>query len=67
MNEPTPSPRHAADVSPKVAAAAVGAAVTIVILWIIEASTGIDIPVLVEGAATTLATFGLGYLIRDDR
>lgn len=67
MNDTARPTRAAGDISPKVTAAAVGAAVTVVILWVIEASTGIDIPVLVEGAATTLATFGLGYLIRDDR
>ena len=65
MSEPIDRP--ATDISPKVTAAAVAAAVATILVWGIETLTGIDIPTLVEGAGTVLLTFGAGYLIRDTR
>lgn len=50
---------------PKVVAAtvggAVGAALSTVVIWVVEASTKIDIPTEVEGAAVILITAGLTF------
>jgi hypothetical protein len=59
--------RPADDISPKVTAAALAAAVTTIAVWVIEYTTGIDIPSLVEGAVTTVLVFAGGYLVRDNR
>lgn len=50
----------------KVMAASVGTAITIIIIYLIEAefSFAIDLPPGVEGAATTLVTFIFGYFVR---
>jgi hypothetical protein len=61
----TPTPRPATDVSPKVTAAAAAAALVTIAVWALEASTGIDVPTLVEGAAVVLITFGAGWAIPD--
>jgi len=68
----TNEPRHtyrrpASDISPKVAAATVAAAVTTIAVWGVEASTGIDIPTAVEIALTSVLVFVGGYLIPDRR
>lgn len=52
-------------ISPKVTASALAAAITTIALWLIEYSTGVDVPTLVEGATTVLLTFAAGYLITD--
>lgn len=57
--------RPADEISPKVGAATLGAAVGIILVWAVEATTGIDVPDLVEGAVAVLLTFGAGYLVRD--
>lgn len=67
MAEHAAPPRAATDISPKVTAATVAAAVTTIAVWAVEASTGIDIPSLVEGAVTTVLVFAGGYLIRDQQ
>jgi uncharacterized protein YcfJ len=61
----TPTTRPAGDISPKVAAASVGAAIGSILIWGFETGTGVDVPTLVEGAVAVLLTFGLGYLVRD--
>lgn len=53
------------NISPKVGAATAAAAAVTILVWGVEASTGIDIPSIVEGAATTLGVFVLGYLVPD--
>lgn len=50
---------------PKVIAATsgagVGAAVATLVVWIVEITTGIDVPALVEGATAVLTAAGLGF------
>lgn len=58
--------RSASDISPKTAAATVGAAVAVIGVWLIETATGIDIPEGVEIAGTVLLTFIGGYFIKDN-
>lgn len=66
MNDTRPSTRRAAtDISPKVTAATLAAAVTTIGVYVFESTTGIDLPSLVEGAITTILVFGGGYVIRD--
>lgn len=55
------------DVSPKVTAGALGAAVATIGTWAAEAGLGIEIPVSVETAAALLVAFVLGYLVPDTR
>lgn len=52
-------------ISPKVTAAAVAAAVATIIVWVLGAFAGVDVPGVVEGALVVLLTFGAGYLKRD--
>lgn len=63
----TPAHRAPTDISPKVTAATVAAAVTTIAVWGIESTFGVDIPSLVEGAMTTVLVFASGYIIRDNR
>lgn len=65
MTTRTTVAREATDISPKVTGAAVAAAVTTLVVWGVEASTGIDLPTVVEGAALVLLTFGAGWIIPD--
>lgn len=55
------------DVSPKVTAGALGAAVATIVTWAAEAGLGIDIPVSVETAAALVVAFVVGYLVPDTR
>jgi hypothetical protein len=57
--------REPLDISPKLGAAALGAAVGTVVVYAIEAVAQIDLPTLVEGAITVIFTFGLGYIPKD--
>lgn len=50
---------------PKVVAATLGAAVTSFIVWMLSEFVGIDIPLSVSGALTTIFVFLLGYLTSD--
>jgi hypothetical protein len=56
-------------VSPKVYAASIGAALTTVVLYLVETLGHVDLPIPVEGAVLTilvgLATFVAGYLPED--
>ena len=47
---------------PKVVAAGLGGAVATILLWLVEVTTGVEVPALVAGAATTLLAFAAGYL-----
>jgi len=44
-------------------AAAVGAALGVILVYLIEVLTGTDIPLAVEGAITVVVTFLVGYLV----
>lgn len=46
---------------PKVVAATAAAAVTTIGVWLIEQFSGVEVPTIVQGAFTTLMTFGAGY------
>jgi len=51
-------------VSPKVVAATIAAAVVTILVWI-ATSAGLDVPVAVQGAVTTILVFAAGYLKLD--
>jgi len=53
-------------VSPKVTAAAVAAAIVTCLVWVASAA-GIDVPLEVQGAVTTILVFVAGYLVSDPR
>ena len=55
------------DVSPKVTAGALGAAVATIAVWGMESGLGIHVPVTVETAAALVVAFVLGYLVPDSR
>jgi H+/Cl- antiporter ClcA len=42
---------------------AVGAALGVILVYVIEVFTGTDIPIAVEGAITVVVTFLVGYLV----
>jgi len=48
---------------PKVSGGAAGAAVTIVLVWVLEQFVGLRIPGYVASALTTIIAFSVGYLI----
>jgi len=52
------------NVSPKVVAATIAAAVVTILVWI-ATSAGLDVPVAVQGAVTTILVFAAGYLKLD--
>jgi uncharacterized membrane protein YhhN len=51
-------------VSPKVVAATIAAAVVTILVWV-ATSAGLDVPVAVQGAVTTILVFAAGYLKLD--
>lgn len=53
-------------VSPKVTAAAVAAAIVTCLVWVASAA-GVDVPLEVQGAVTTILVFAAGYLVTDPR
>lgn len=53
-------------ISPKVTAAAVVAALVTCLVWVASAA-GVEVPLEVQGAITTILVFAAGYLIRDPR
>jgi hypothetical protein len=44
-------------------ASAVGAALGVILVYLIEVLTGTDIPLAVEGAITVVVTFVVGYIV----
>jgi hypothetical protein len=58
-------------ISPKVASASIGAALTTLVLYLVETLGHVDLPLPVEGAVLTilvgLATFAAGYLSEDPK
>lgn len=57
--------RPATSIAPKVAGATLAAAVTVIAVWAVEATTGIAIPTEVQGAVTIVLAFVGGYIPRD--
>jgi hypothetical protein len=49
------------DVNPKVAAAGVAGAATVLVVWLLE-SVGVDVPPEAASAFTTLFAFGAGFI-----
>lgn len=49
----------------KVGSGAVGGAIATVIIWVITATTGVEIPAEVAAAVTVIVTAGLAYLVPD--
>lgn len=48
--------------TPKVAAAGVAGAITILIVWVVQSFTNLDIPPEVASAFTTVVAFLAGYI-----
>lgn len=51
----------------KVTAATLGAALGMILVWVLEITLGIDIPTLIEAAIAVVTTFGAGYLKTENR
>lgn len=54
------------NVSPKVIAGTLAAAIVTIIVWI-AAAAGVTVPVEVQGAITTILVFAAGYLKLDSK
>lgn len=61
-----PAPRPAADISPKVSGAVLGASLATIGVFVAQ-QFGLEIPVGVEGAIATLIGGIIGYLVPDNR
>ena len=53
-------------ISPKVTAATIAAALVTIIVWVASAA-GVDVPLEVQGAVTTIIVAIAGYLVTDPR
>ena len=53
-------------ISPKVTAATIAAALVTIIVWVASAA-GVDVPLEVQGAVTTILVAIAGYLVTDPR
>jgi Flp pilus assembly protein protease CpaA len=53
-------------ISNKVTAATLASAIVAILVWIASA-TGVDVPLEVQGAVTTILVFVAGYLVTDPR
>ena len=60
-DQPTSAPTD------KVTAATIGAAVAVILAWVLEIATGVDIPAFVGGALAVVLTFLFGYLKTEQR
>ena len=63
MAEETTTSTPARTVGPVTMASAAGAAAGVVIVYTVEQLTGLDVPVIVEGAVGILCTVAGGYLV----
>ena len=54
------------NISPKVTAATIAAALVTIIVWVASAA-GVTVPLEVQGAVTTILVFVAGYLVTDPR
>ena len=52
---------------PKMQAVAIAGALTALIAWIASVTLGLELPVPVVAALTTLITFGAGYIKSNDK
>lgn len=59
-NQPTASPTR------KVAAGGIGGAISIVIIYLIQALFGVELPGEVASAVTLLISFGSSYIVREE-
>ena len=48
--------------TPKVAAAGIAGAVSVILVWLLNTVAGVDVPPEVAAAFTTVLAFGAGYL-----
>ncbi len=60
-NQPTSTPTQ------KVAAAGIAGAVTVVLVYLVQAIFNIEIPAEVSSAITAIVAFASGYLIKETR
>jgi hypothetical protein len=51
--------------SRKVTAGALAGALSVVLVYVVRASSGVDIPGEVGSAITTILTFGVSYFVND--
>ena len=54
------------NISPKITAAAAVSAIVTCLVWAASAA-GVDVPLEVQGAVTTILVFAAGYLVTDPR
>jgi len=54
------------NISPKVTAATIAAALVTIIVWVASAA-GVNVPLEVQGAVTTILVAIAGYLVTDPR
>lgn len=54
------------NISPKVTAATIAAAIVTIIVWVASAA-GVTVPLEVQGAVTTILVAIAGYLVTDPR
>lgn len=54
------------NISPKVTAATIAAALVTIIVWVASAA-GVNVPLEVQGAVTTILVAIAGYLVTDQR
>jgi len=60
-NQPTGTPTQ------KVAAAGIGGALSVLVVYLIQAIFNVEIPAEVSSAITAIVSFASGYLIRDTK
>jgi Flp pilus assembly protein protease CpaA len=54
------------NISNKVTAATLASAIVAILVWVASAA-GVDVPLEVQGAVTTILVFVAGYLVTDPR
>jgi hypothetical protein len=54
------------NISPKITAATIAAALVTILVWVASAA-GVDVPLEVQGAVTTILVAIAGYLVTDPR
>jgi hypothetical protein len=48
--------------TPKVAAAGIAGAISIILVWVLNSGVGVDVPPEVASAFTTVVAFAAGYI-----
>ena len=64
MTAPEIPARTSRTVGPVTTASAAGGAAAVVLVYVVEQVTGVDVPTLVEGALGLLLTIAGGYLVK---